>query len=774
MPRIEIDGNEIEVSAGTTLMEAAQQLGIYIPFFCYHPKLSVAANCRMCLVDVEKQAKPLPACATPASDGMKVWTRSKRAKLAQQGVLEFLLINHPLDCPICDQGGECPLQDITMGYANPHSLYTEEKRVVEDKDIGPLIATEMTRCIQCTRCVRFGTEIGGISELGATGRGEKMAIGTYVAKAVRSELSGNMIDLCPVGALTSKPFRYKARSWELKHSPSLCPHCSTGCNTDVQSLGKEVMRVKPRVNEAVNEEWLCDKGRFAYAGLQAADRLTQPLLRVEGRLQPVSWADALEVTAAGLQSVLAKYGPDAIAGLISPQASNEELYLFQALLRALGVRAIDHRLRQTDFRADPIMPLYPALNMSLEQLEAEKTIVLCHAYPREQQPLTNHRIRKAVLAGAQVWVLDSVRREFNYSIRYVQSPLDEGAHIYGQLLRAARGEPVSDRTVSEILQSWQDKSPLFLLGNGLLQEPRAAELLAALGELLPLVNGRISWLAEAANSAGAWLLGCVPHRQPAGIPVAHAPSSIWQDRKAFLLYGVEPERDAMLATDARNALASADFVVQLGQFLGDGENWAHVVLPLASWAESSGTFFNNEGRLQSYRAAVKPAGESRPGWKVLRVLADHFQIDGLAFDDLEALQTAWQEALGDFPLDLPGLHTVPELAPVAREDRDGELVLLGDWPIYQMDPLVRRSPPLQRSPHCRVHPETLRQQGIQGNSVEIIGFEGKECILPVFSDEGVPQGAVWVTLGYADVQALGAVGSRVRVRTPSLQQRAGA
>ncbi|MCE5387404.1 MAG: NADH-quinone oxidoreductase subunit NuoG [Acidithiobacillus sp.] len=772
MPRIEIDGNEIEVSAGTTLMEAAQQLGIYIPFFCYHPKLSVAANCRMCLVDVEKQAKPLPACATPASDGMKVWTRSKRAKMAQQGVLEFLLINHPLDCPICDQGGECPLQDITMGYANPHSLYTEEKRVVEDKDIGPLITTEMTRCIQCTRCVRFGTEIGGISELGATGRGEKMAIGTYVAKAVRSELSGNMIDLCPVGALTSKPFRYKARSWELKHSPSLCPHCSTGCNTDVQSLGKEVMRVKPRVNEAVNEEWLCDKGRFAYAGLQAADRLTQPLLRVEGRLQPVSWADALEVTAAGLQSVLAKYGPDAIAGLISPQASNEELYLFQALLRALGVRAVDHRLRQTDFRADPIMPLYPALNMSLEQLEAEKTIVLCHAYPREQQPLTNHRIRKAVLAGAQVWVLDSVRREFNYSIRYVQSPLDEGAHIYGQLLRAARGEPVSDRTVSEILQSWQDKSPLFLLGNGLLQEPRAAELLATLGELLPLVNGRISWLAEAANSAGAWLLGCVPHRQPAGIPVAHAPTSIWQDRRAFLLYGVEPERDAMLATDAKNALASADFVVQLGQFLGDGENWAHVVLPIASWAESSGTFFNNEGRLQSYRAAVKPVGESRPGWKVLRVLADHFQIDGLAFDDLEALQAAWQEALGDFPLDLPGLHTVPELGPVAQEDRDGELVLLGDWPIYQMDPLVRRSPPLQRSPHCRVHPETLRQQGIQGNSAEIIGFGGKECILPVCSDEGIPQGAVWVTLGYADVQSLGAVGSRVRMRTPSLQQRA--
>ncbi|MBU2770822.1 NADH-quinone oxidoreductase subunit NuoG, partial [Acidithiobacillus caldus] len=351
MPHIEIDGRELDVAAGTTILEAARQLGIYIPVFCYHPKLSIAANCRMCLVDVEKQWKPLPACATPCADGMKIQTRSAKAKAAQQGVLEFLLINHPLDCPVCDQGGECPLQDITMGYANPHSFYQEEKRVVADKDIGPLIATEMTRCIQCTRCVRFGQEIGGIMELGVVGRGEKEAISTYVAKAVSSELSGNMIDLCPVGALTSKPFRYKARSWELKHTPSLCPHCSTGCNTDVQSLGKDVLRVLPRANESVNEEWICDKGRFAYAGLAASDRGQTPLLRVNGSLQPASWAEALEVAAAGLEHLIQKHGPQAIAALISPNSSNEELFLFQALFRALGVAHIEHRLRQTDFRA---------------------------------------------------------------------------------------------------------------------------------------------------------------------------------------------------------------------------------------------------------------------------------------------------------------------------------------------------------------------------------------------------------------------------------------
>ncbi|WP_308389304.1 NADH-quinone oxidoreductase subunit NuoG [Acidithiobacillus sp. AMEEHan] len=772
MPRIEIDGQEIEVAAGTTLMEAAQQLGIYIPFFCYHPKLSVAANCRMCLVDVEKQAKPLPACATPASDGMKVSTRSKRAKMAQQGVLEFLLINHPLDCPICDQGGECPLQDITMGYANPHSLYTEEKRVVEDKDIGPLIATEMTRCIQCTRCVRFGTEIGGISELGATGRGEKMAIGTYVAKAVRSELSGNMIDLCPVGALTSKPFRYKARSWELKHSQSLCPHCSTGCNTDVQSLGKEVLRVKPRVNEAVNEEWLCDKGRFAYAGLQAEDRVLTPLLRINGVLQPVSWADALEAAANALQQVLGRSGPDAVAGIVSPSASNEELYLFQALLRRLGVRAIDHRLRQTDFRADSAMPLYPALNMSLEQLETERNMVLCHAYPREQQPLTNHRLRKAALAGARIWAMDSAQREFNFPLRQVCAPAGGDLEMYRELLANLRdGAPAQHPELQSLADALRSaEGPLFLLGNGLLQHPQAAELLAVLAAIIEQVNGRISWLAEAANSAGAWLLGCLPGRKPGGAQLVDAPR-IWDEKKAFLLWGVEPEADAMDAPRVRAALSAADTVISVSSFLGAAEEYADVVLPLASWAESSGSLFNNEGRLQHYRAAVRPAGESRPGWKILRVLADHLELAGLDFDDLETVRAAWQEELGDFPLDVPGFGVMPEIAARHQERAEG-LQLLGDWRIYQQDPLARRAAPLQQEPVCRLHPDTVAGMGITGAAVELLGSNGALVQLPFVSDIGIPHGAVWLDLGHPETQALGGVGTVLRVQMPSIRARA--
>ncbi|MEL5849437.1 MAG: NADH-quinone oxidoreductase subunit NuoG [Candidatus Igneacidithiobacillus chanchocoensis] len=772
MPRLEIDGQEIEVPAGTTLMEAAQQLGIYIPFFCYHPKLSVAANCRMCLVDVEKQAKPLPACATPASDGMKVATRSRRAKMAQQGVLEFLLINHPLDCPICDQGGECPLQDVTMGYANPHSLYTEEKRVVEDKDIGPLIATEMTRCIQCTRCVRFGTEIGGISELGATGRGEKLAIGTYVAKAVRSELSGNMIDLCPVGALTSKPFRYKARSWELKHSSSLCPHCSTGCNTDVQSLGKEVLRVKPRSNEAVNEEWLCDKGRFAYTGLQAADRLQQPMLRVNGKLQPASWAEALDLASSALQQVIGKHGPDAVSGIISPSASNEELYLFQALLRSLGVRAIDHRLRQTDFRADPAMPLYPALNMSLEQLESEPFVLLCHAYPREQQPLTNHRLRKAARAGAQIWAVDSVKREFNYPLWQICAPAGADLALYQGLVAILRdGEQTQDAELRALATALQQATkPLFMLGNGLLQHPQAAELLAAIASLVALVDGRISWLAEAANSAGAWLLGCVASRKVGGAQVIDAPD-LWSGKKAFVLYGVEPEADAMDALRARAALDAADCVISIASFLGEAEEYAEIILPLASWAESSGSFFNNEGRLQEYRAAVRPAGESRPGWKILRVLADHLEVPGLDFDDLQAVQASWQGALSEFPLDVPGLGAFPELQPssVAAE---ASYWLLGDWGIYRQDPLVRRAPPLAEEAQARVHPDTLAELGITGSTLEVLGGNGARVQLPVLVDAGVPRTALWVNFGHPETQALGGVGGVVHLQQPSLRARA--
>ncbi|AEK59191.1 NADH-quinone oxidoreductase subunit G [Acidithiobacillus caldus] len=774
MPHIEIDGRELDVAAGTTILEAARQLGIYIPVFCYHPKLSIAANCRMCLVDVEKQWKPLPACATPCADGMKIQTRSAKAKAAQQGVLEFLLINHPLDCPVCDQGGECPLQDITMGYANPHSFYQEEKRVVADKDIGPLIATEMTRCIQCTRCVRFGQEIGGIMELGVVGRGEKEAISTYVAKAVSSELSGNMIDLCPVGALTSKPFRYKARSWELKHTPSLCPHCSTGCNTDVQSLGKDVLRVLPRANESVNEEWICDKGRFAYAGLAASDRGQTPLLRVNGSLQPASWAEALEVAAAGLEHLIQKHGPQAIAALISPNSSNEELFLFQALFRALGVVHIEHRLRQTDFRADAAMPLYPALNMSLEDLERERTVLLCHAFPREQQPLTNHRLRKAALAGAEIYAINTVLREFNFPVQGIFSETGNDLGLYQRLEELLRGATAQSHegALARLATALRTaKDPLLLIGNDALQHPRAAELLLAIQRVAALAGARTGWLANAANAAGAWLLGCVPQRRPGGASVAGDRSPTWSDtHKGFVLYGVEPTYDSLDAEAARHALGQAEFVLALGHFTGHLPDSVQVFLPLASWAESAGSFINNEGRLQHYRAAVAPVGEARPGWKVLRVLADHLGIAGLAFNDLEEVQAAWHGTLGDFPLDVPAFGTFPELAMAAAEPLpEGDLRLLGDWTIYTADPLVRRASPLRRRAACRMHPDDIAARGL-GSVVELQRAGGALVALPLLADAGIPRGSVWLPLGTAESVALGGVAGSCAVGRAARRQ----
>ncbi|QQD73395.1 NADH-quinone oxidoreductase subunit NuoG [Acidithiobacillus ferrivorans] len=762
MPHIEIDGQAIEVVAGTTIMEAAESLGIYIPFFCYHPKLSVAANCRMCLVDVEKAPKPLPACATPVADGMKVATASSKAKLAQQGVLEFLLINHPLDCPICDQGGECPLQDITMGFANPHSHYTEEKRVVEDKDIGPLIATEMTRCIQCTRCVRFGQEIGGIMELGATGRGEDMAIGTYVAKAVQSELSGNMIDLCPVGALTSKPFRYKARSWELKHTPGLCPHCSTGCNTDMQSLGREVLRVLPRANQAVNEDWICDKGRYAYTALQAEDRVTQPLLRVDGVWREASWAEALDATLSGLEQVLIRHGAERLAGLISAQSSNEELFLFQALLRGLGSPHVDHRLRQQDFRADAAMPIYPALNMALEDLEREPVVLLCHAFPRQQQPLTNHRLRKSVLQGGTVIALDSQRQDFNYPV--IQLVADAGADLalYEALCSQLSGAVEKTATValanvaSTLLAA---DNPLILIGSALLHHPQAAAMIVQIETLAELAGGRVGWLAQEANSAGAWLSGCVPHRLPGGhmAPAMGLPTdALWDaGMRGFILLGTEPGVDAMRGTAALAALQKAEFVLSIAHFASEAQRYADVILPMAAFAEGAGSFINNEGRLQSFRAAVKTPGEARPAWKILRVLGDGLKLPRFQFNELSEVTAAWQHEIGEYALDVPPFHAFPTLEqdPVPMS-ADG-LCRLGDWSIYQGDPLVRRAAPLAQPAVAKMHPDQAKVLALRGDSVEISSHSGK-VFLPLVLDVRIPMGTVWVPMGYSETAALGA------------------
>ncbi|HHH35636.1 MAG TPA: NADH dehydrogenase (quinone) subunit G, partial [Gammaproteobacteria bacterium] len=430
---IEIDGRPLKARRGQMVIEVADAAGIDIPRFCYHKKLSIAANCRMCLVEVEKVPKPLPACATPVTEGMKVYTRSPRAIEAQRGTMEFLLINHPLDCPICDQGGECDLQEISIGYGRDHSEYGETKRVVPDKDIGPLIATEMTRCIHCTRCVRFGDEIAGVRELGATGRGENTRIGTYIEKAVSSELSGNVIDLCPVGALTSKPFRFTARAWEMEDRDSIAAHDCIGSNLRVKVRRGEVMRVDPRENEEVNECWLSDRDRFSYQGVNSSERLAQPMIRRDGQWETVDWSTALEFTARGLREVVAREGGDALGALVSPNATLEEMYLLQKLVRGLGSPHVDHRLRQQDYAADDHMPLFPSLGVALADLERLDAALLVGSHVRKEQPLAALRLRKAALAGGAVMFINPVAYEFNFPVHsnVAGSPAAMECHLAG-------------------------------------------------------------------------------------------------------------------------------------------------------------------------------------------------------------------------------------------------------------------------------------------------------------------------------------------------------
>ena len=785
MPRIEIDGSFVEVEAGTTIIEAAKALDIYIPHFCYHPKLSVAANCRMCLVEVEKVAKPLPACATPVADGMRVFTKSGKSKQAQKGVMEFLLINHPLDCPICDQGGECDLQDLAVGFGGSHSRYAELKRVVKDKDIGPLIETEMTRCIHCTRCVRFGQEIGGIMELGATGRGEHMEIGTYIERSLTSELIGNVIDLCPVGALTSKPFRYTARPWELKHGPSICPECSTGCNLEVDSRGAKVMRTLPMDNEAVNESWICDKGRFSYAGLDSEDRLTRPMVKHHGEWRAVSWEEALSAAAEGLRQAVVKHGPEQLGTLVSPRATTEELFLFQAIARGLGTANIDHRLSQRDFRADAQAPLFPALNVSLEDLQVESMIFLVGANPRKQQPITNLRIRKAALAGGKVVALNGRRYDFNYPafqltpaqvggelqlLAQVLQQLDPGALDELPGFSGFQPDPASAERVQAVTEALKGvASPLMLLGTDVAMHPQAAEMTWMATRIARITGARLGYLAEFGNSAGAWLTGCVPHRLPGGKKVSgpgmNAHEMLSLPLKAYLLMDVEPGLDAWDGRKARMALSGADFVVGLSTFGGELMDYADVLLPVTSFLETSGTLINNEGRVQNLRANVKPAGETRPGWKVLRVLGNLLGVSGLDINDVAEVGTIWRGMIGEIPRQVTG--GLPEIhADGGAEPMQAGLRRIGSWPIYRTDPLVRRSRPLtlaQGELYVEMSPIQFQSLGLAGKETVQLSRDGYTVSLPLRLNKDIPEGCIFVPAGYEETLGLGPLAGTVEV-----------
>ncbi|MEW8256832.1 MAG: NADH-quinone oxidoreductase subunit NuoG, partial [Candidatus Thiodiazotropha taylori] len=632
----EVNGQELQAEAGSMLIEATDAAGINIPRFCYHKKLSIAANCRMCLVEVEKVPKPLPACATPVTEGMKVYTRSPKALAAQKGTMEFLLINHPLDCPICDQGGECELQDVAIGYGRDVSRYSEGKRVVADKNIGPLIATDMTRCIHCTRCVRFGEEIAGIREMGATGRGEHMVIGTYIEKSVDSEMSGNIIDLCPVGALTSKPFRFNARAWELTQVEAIAPHDSLGSNLNLHLRGNKVMRVHPKDNESINETWISDRDRFSYEGLYSSDRLTSPMVKKGGEWKEVSWEMALEMAAASLKEI---GDGDQIGTLISPTSTLEELYLAQKLMRGLGCNNIDSRLRQGDFRMDATQNSVHWLGSTLSDMDQMQTVFVVGGNIRKEQPILAHRLRKAALNGAKLHYLNPIQIDLNHSGeqdictpgemagRLAAVAKAAGVKASGgaaSLLNAAQADESAKQTAANLKAA---DGALVMLGAMAQAHPDYALLHTIAAALAEATGAQLSILPASANSVGAQLAGAVPHLQAGGSAADRAGLDTLQmlkmPRKGYLLLGVEPGRDFWNGSLSMSALQSADLVVAISAFRSpELEECADILLPMAIFTETSGTYVNAEGRWQQSRGVVRPQGESRPGWKILRVLGN--------------------------------------------------------------------------------------------------------------------------------------------------------
>ena len=770
---IEVNGIPLKARKGAMLIEVTDAAGIPIPRFCYHKKLSIAANCRMCLVEVERAPKPLPACATPVMEGMKVYTESPKAIAAQKGTMEFLLINHPLDCPICDQGGECELQDVALGYGGDVSRFAERKRVVKDKDIGPLVATDMTRCIHCTRCVRFGEEIAGLREMGATGRGENVEIGTYVSKAVASELSGNIIDLCPVGALTAKPSRYKGRSWEYVQHAGIAPHDSVGSNIFIHTLRGQVMRVVPRENEQVNETWLSDRDRFSYEGIYSDDRLSKPLL---GGVES-EWENALEAAASGLKAVIARHGADAVGFLVSPTATVEELYLAQKLARGLGVNNIDHRLRQADFSDQDTAPAFPWLGQSLDALERMGAALLIGSNVRMEQPLVGHRLRKAALAGGQIMFINPRDFDFRFPVaaKVTADPVgmvtalagvaQAVAELKGEILPAALAPLAlfapsdSARTMAAHLVN--NAAATVLLGNLAVAHPAYAQLRALAVFIARCSGATLGYLPEAANSAGGWLAGALPHRLPGAKPAPRAgldaQAMLADPRKAYVLVGIEPELDCWDGAAALNALQGAELVVALSPYASAvTKRYARVILPVATFAETSGTYVNAEGSWQSFTGASRPFGEARPAWKVLRVLGNLCGLQSFEYLGSEDVLAEARSACAQVKPDNMTATLDKPLAPLQTMG----LQRVADVPIYAVDALVRRARALQSSPlaqpaEVRLHPDVAAELGVVGREQVQVSRNGVAVDLPLVLDESLPKGCAWIPAGLNASVALG-------------------
>ena len=777
---ITVDGQQIKAPKGAVLIEVTDKAGIRIPRFCYHKKLSVSANCRMCLVDVEKAPKPMPACATPVMDGMVVHTLSKRAVDAQKSTMEFLLINHPLDCPICDQGGECELQDVAMGYGSDVSQYSDTKRVVFDKNIGPLIATEFTRCIHCTRCIRFGDEIAGMRELGGIGRGDTMEIGTYIEKSIASEMSGNVIDICPVGALTAKPSQFEARAWEMTQHSGIAPHDSVGSNIFIHTLRDKVIRVVPRDNEDLNEVWISDRDRFSYEGMYSDDRVTQPMVKQNGEWVETEWQTALETTHSALNKVVKANGADSVAAMVSATSTLEELYLLQKMMRGIGSNNIDHRLKQVDFTDQGNAPVMPWLGMSIKDLEKINSVLLVGSNIRKEQPIIAHRIRKAVQHhDANVSFVNPRDYGFNFKVKTglvtdvaamtaelaalakaatEKSGQAVATHLSGLVNSAAVTEDHKD-IVAALSSDKADKS-VVMLGNVAVNHPQFALIRSLSNEIAKHTESQLAYTPEFSNTAGAWLVGAVPHRQSGGVASdttgLNAAQMLDGDIKAFINFNIEPELDCSDSAKATEAMKKADFVVVMTAFATEAmKEYADVILPVATFAETSGTYVNMEGFWQGARGCVSPLGEARPGWKVIRVLANQFDLEG--FEQISSDEVMQEVKTLCSEIQLDNNKVADSVADYANQSG---VVRMGDTPIYAGDMLVRRATALQQTEDAnvacvKINSKQAAALRLQDTDKVCVKQNDKTTVMSLVIDEGVADNNISIPAGLVETAGLG-------------------
>ena len=738
---IEVDGKPTQIRKGAMIIEAADAIGVAIPRFCYHRKLPIAANCRMCLVDVEMggklMPKPQPACATPVAEGMKVTTRSDKALKFQKDVMEFLLINHPLDCPICDQGGECELQDVALGYGRSVSRYNERKRTIADENIGPLVATEMTRCIQCTRCVRFTSEIAGTYELGGMNRGENLQIGTYIGKTIETELSGNIVDVCPVGALTNKPFQFQARAWELIAKPSIGYHDALGSNLWLHTRRGDVLRTVPRDNEAVNECWLSDRDRYSYQGLYAADRIHAPEVKRNGQWQTTTWEDALQFAGEALK----KLPGNELGILVHPASSNEEGDLLMRLARGLGSAHVDHRLRQLDFADNAVAQPFALPVVEVDQVKAA---LLVGSDLRHEMPLLNHRLHQAVKKGAKVYTVNPASFDFNYKLagESIVAPqllvdallaLAKAAVTLGASAPAGLADAInaaqSDDGDTDAIAALKSGKAVVILGEAGVTHPQASWLRALARFIAEATGAGYNELPVGANAMGLVKLGIVP-----GNGGLDAQAMLAQPRKSYVLYGVEPPHDFADGAATLKALRSAEQVVAFSAYASTAlREVADVILPIALLPEIDATLVNVDGLAQGVSAGAKAPGQARPGWKVLRALGGALRLAGFEFDDIAGLRDGISERAATSRSGL-----------AARMAASG-LTRLATWPIYRGDAVLRRATalnahPLNRAPVVRLNAAEAQRLGLADGAQVRIG----DVLLPLVVDVAVPDGAAWI------------------------------